>query len=79
MSVKHAGLSTIPPSGWMPLRAAAWSLGMTPGSLRKALERRAVRTTDGGIQAELDGLRARKLANRWLVSLGRNWASYERD
>jgi hypothetical protein len=63
----------------MPLRAAAWRLGMSPGSLRKALERRAERTADGGIEAELDGLPARKLASRWLVSLGTHWARYERD
>jgi hypothetical protein len=52
---------------------------MSPGSLRKALERRARRTADGGVEAELDGLRARKLANRWLVSLGPYWARNEHD
>jgi hypothetical protein len=79
MSEKDAAFRSEPWTGWMPLRAAAWRLGMSPGSLRKALERRAKRTPDGGIEAELDGLRARKLANRWLVSLGPYWARNERD
>ena len=58
---------------WYPLRDAATMLSVTPSALRKQLERRAVRAKDGGTEATVDGVRARKFANRWRVSFGRAW------
>jgi hypothetical protein len=34
-------------------------LGVSPGALRKALERRAIRAPDGGTEANVDGVRGR--------------------
>jgi hypothetical protein len=58
---------------WYPLRDAAAFLRVTPNALRKQLERRAVQAADGGVEAQVDGVRARKFANRWRVSFGRVW------
>ncbi|MDQ2647189.1 MAG: hypothetical protein M3020_25520 [Myxococcota bacterium] len=60
---------------WYPLRDAADLLGLTIGALRKQLERRAIRAADGGVEALVDGVRARKFAGRWRVSFGPSWAS----
>ena len=61
------------PLRWYPLRDAAPLLGISVGALRKLLERRAIRATDGGVEANVDGVKARKFANRWRVSLGPAW------
>lgn len=58
---------------WYALRDAATILSVTPSALRKQLERRAVQTADGGVEAHIDGVRARKFANRWRVLFGRAW------
>lgn len=58
---------------WFPIRDAASILGLTPGALRKLLERRAVRAADGSVEAHVDGVRGRKFANRWRISLGKAW------
>lgn len=58
---------------WYALRDAATILSVTPSALRKQLERRAVKVADGGTEARVDGVRARKFANRWRVSFGRVW------
>lgn len=58
---------------WLALPRAAALLDMSADALRRALERRAVRAPDGGIEAELDGIRGRKLAGRWRVQLGPAW------
>ena len=58
---------------WYPLRDAASILSVSPSALRKQLERHAVRSKDGGTEASVDGVRARKFANRWRVSFGRAW------
>jgi hypothetical protein len=54
-------------------RDAAAVLGVSSGALRKLFERRALRASDGGTEAELDGVRARKFAGRWRVSFGEAW------
>jgi len=59
--------------GWLSLMAAAEYLHMTSAALRRALERRAVRAPDGGIEANIDGVRARKFAGRWRVKLSAAW------
>ena len=61
------------PLRWYPLRDAAPLLGISVGALRKLLERRAIRATDGGVEANVDGVKARKFANRWRFSLGPAW------
>jgi hypothetical protein len=43
------------PLRWYPLRDAAPLLGVSVGALRKLLERRAVKATDGGVEASVDG------------------------
>jgi hypothetical protein len=58
---------------WYALREAATVLGLSPGALRKLLERRAQRARDGGTEAIVDGVKARKFANRWRVSFGEAW------
>lgn len=62
------------PLRWVPLRDAALTLGLSAESLRKQLERRAVRGSDGAVQAQLDGVLARKFAGRWRVVLSSAWA-----
>lgn len=58
---------------WYTLRDAAVMLGFSPGALRKLFERRAIRAADGGTEVQLDGVRARKFANRWRVAFGPAW------
>lgn len=58
---------------WVPLRDAALTLGISAEGLRKQLERRARRSSDGAVQAELDGVLGRKLAGRWRVLLSSAW------
>ena len=61
------------PVQWHALRAAAAILDVSPEALRKQFERKAQRAADGGTEAHLDGVRARKFANRWRVSFGDAW------
>jgi hypothetical protein len=61
------------PTRWISLQSAADLLGLTPAALRKALDRRAARAVDGGIEAELDGVRGRKLGRLWRVALSPAW------
>ena len=58
---------------WYALREAAQILGLSPGALRKLLERRAQPARDGVYEARVDGVRARKFSNRWRVSYGEPW------
>ena len=60
---------------WMSVGVAAERLGMSAEALRKAIDRRAVRAADGGTEAAIDGLRARKLGQRWLVTLSEAWTT----
>ncbi len=59
---------------WVTLLKAAEILDFSPTALRRALERRATRADDGGIEAHFDGIRARKIGNLWRVQLGPCWA-----
>lgn len=61
------------PLRWISLQSAADLLGLTAAALRKSLDRRSVRTSDGGIEAEIDGVRARKLGRLWRVTLSCAW------
>jgi len=62
---------------WLGLAAAAVSLDMGAGALRRTIERRARCANDGVIEAAFDGIRARKFAGRWRVNLGPGWNSEE--
>jgi len=62
-----------PPRRWYVLREAAAFLTVSPAALRKKLERHARRAKDGGTEAAIDGVRARKFANRWRVSFDETW------
>lgn len=67
------GLGTGRPLQWYALRHAAEILSISPEALRKQFERKARRTVDGGVEADVDGVRARKFANRWRVCFGDAW------
>ncbi|MBK9263136.1 MAG: hypothetical protein IPM54_25445 [Polyangiaceae bacterium] len=58
---------------WLPLERAAAHLSMTVAALRKALERRATRGSDGATEARLDGVRARKFGRIWRVRFSDAW------
>lgn len=58
---------------WVTVRAAAERLSVTPGALRRSLERQARRATDGGVEADIDGVRARKFGRLWRVRLSESW------
>ncbi len=58
---------------WYTLNDGAEFLATSPDALRRQLERRAIRAPDGGTEARIDGVRARKFANRWRVSFGESW------
>src|SRR5262249_41557923 len=58
----------------LSVRSAAAISGMTAAALRKALDRRAVQSPDGGIVAEIDGVHGRKLGRLWKVALSVAWS-----
>jgi hypothetical protein len=58
---------------WVSIIRVAEQLDATPKSIRTRLEKAARRGADGVIEAEVDGLRARKLGRVWKVQLGA-WA-----
>lgn len=62
-----------PAGSWVSLSVAASLLGFSTEALRKQLDRRAKRVPDGGIEAELDSIRARKLGRLWRVQLSAAW------
>jgi hypothetical protein len=62
-----------PGARWLSVQSAADLLGMPAAALRKSLERRARRGADGGVEAELDGVRGRKLGRNWRVLLAPAW------
>ena len=68
---------TAPSASWLSVRTAAERLGFSDGALRKLLERNAVRAADGGIEANVDGVRGRKLRRLWRVCLSPAWSGNE--
>jgi hypothetical protein len=58
---------------WVALANAAAFLGLTPAALRRSLERHAVQLLDGGVEAEVDGVRARKFGRLWRVRFHDRW------
>lgn len=61
------------PRGWVCVRTAAEFLGTSPDALRRSIERHVFLGPDGVIEANIDGVRARKLGGRWRVKLGDAW------
>jgi hypothetical protein len=74
--VQAPRIPPVEPKAWLSVPHAAGFLDMTPDALRRALERHIVLGRDGVHEAHLDGIRGRKLAGRWKVQLGEEWASY---
>ena len=62
-----------PIASWMSVREAALVLGFGTVSFRRLLERHARRAADGGVEASVDGVRARKIARTWRVQLSAAW------
>lgn len=60
---------------WISIREAADILGYGAVSMRRLIERNARRVADGGIEANVDGVRARKIGRTWRVQLGAAWSS----
>jgi hypothetical protein len=67
------------PWRWLSLPVAATHLGASPDALRRMLERRAVRAPDGCTEAEVDGVRGRKLGKLWKVRLSAAWGEADGD
>jgi len=61
------------PARWISIQTAADLLGMTPGALRKVFERNARRAADGVTEADVNGVRARKLGRLWRVTMSAAW------
>jgi len=60
---------------WVSLDRAAAHLGLNAAQLRKTLERRATRAADGGTEAMVDGVRARKFGRLWRVRFSEAWGA----
>ncbi len=58
---------------WLTLERAAAHLSLTVTALRKTLERRATRASDGVTEAKLDGVHARKFGRLWRVRFSSAW------
>ncbi|WP_437588988.1 hypothetical protein [Sorangium sp. So ce1000] len=70
----NSSASTLPGlRGWVCIRTAAEFLGKSPDALRRSIERHVVRGPDGALEANIDGVRARKFAGRWRVKLSAAW------
>lgn len=74
-SVRHTGSAGGSSPQWVSIDKAAAHLGLSPEALRKTLERRAVRAADGTTEANLDGVRARKLGRLWRVRFSEAWGT----
>lgn len=59
--------------GWVSLSRAARFLDLSPDALRRRLERRAARVASGGVEAHIDGVRARKFGAVWRVTFSEAW------
>jgi hypothetical protein len=62
-----------PAPGWVSVQVAADYLGLGHAALRRTLERRAARVADGGTEANVDGVRARKFGRLWRVQFSASW------
>lgn len=63
-----------PTGPWLSLERAADFLGEpSTEALRKKLDRNSIRTKDGAVEANFDGLCARKFRRLWKVRLSSRW------
>lgn len=60
---------------WVSVAVAADRLGLSPDALGKAFNRHARKAPDGGTEANLDGVRARKFGRLWRVQFSAAWVS----
>jgi hypothetical protein len=59
---------------WVGLQKATEILGEpSPKALRKKFDRASKRTQDGGVEANVSGVRARKFGRMWKVQLSAAW------
>ena len=58
---------------WLGVAEAAAILGVDDINLRRACERNARRASDGVVESNFDGIRARKLGRLWRILLGPGW------
>lgn len=58
---------------WLAVRDAAELLSVTPAALRRTIERNAKRLRSGHVEANIDGVRARKFGRLWRVRLCDGW------
>ncbi len=58
---------------WLGIHRAAEVLDEDAESLRKKLERASKRHADGHVEAEINGIRGRKLGHLWKVRLPSGW------
>ena len=57
--------------GWVSVAKAAQVLGEpSPEALRKRLDRNATKTPEGLVEAQFDGIKARKFGRNWRLQLG---------
>jgi hypothetical protein len=57
---------------WLTVRAAAEILSVSPDALRRKIER-AVYKGKAGVEAQIDGVRARKFGGQWRVHFEEGW------
>jgi hypothetical protein len=60
-------------SPWVSVDVAAHTLGMSSEALRKKLDRRSRPGPDGVVEADIDGVRARKFGRLWRVRFAARW------
>lgn len=60
---------------WLGVPEAAAILGLAIVSLRRIIERSARRGTNGVLEAQVDGLHARKFGRLWRVRLDEAWTA----
>lgn len=66
------------PARWMTVLAASEILDLSPEALRRTLERHATRAPDGVVEANVDGVRARKFGRLWRVQFSDRWSAEPR-
>jgi hypothetical protein len=69
----HTGTERAPLSRWVSVEVGAEVLGMSAEALRKKLERNARVAPDGVVEAEIDGVRARKFGRLWRLTFSARW------
>ncbi len=60
---------------WLTVDEAAAFLNTNPIAFRARLRRCARRARDGGVEANFDGIRAKKLGASWRVAFSSQWTT----